>query len=160
MVNAIKNPNLVYRTSSGDIIFYATKSYSRLPLNDEFDIETTLIDYDIDILLYKKQYQNEKGLINANFTPQIKFNGTLLEFDFNHLSENESTVILSGILNVLGSKKKKSFLGNIKKIENTIYISSNFILDIEEYNFEKVFKCKTLNTSKSIRIELSLPLKV
>ena len=146
-------------TSEGQLNFYATKSYSKRHLNDEFDIESILNGYNIDISLFKKKYNNENGLIHINFAPQIQFKGTLIEFDFTHLSENESTVILSGILNVLGNKKQKSFLGNIKKVENMIYISSNFILDIEEYNFEKVFNCTSLNASKSIRIELALKLK-
>jgi hypothetical protein len=151
-------PKKVY-TSNGELSFYAVKSYSKHALNSEFDIETNLEGYNIDISLFKKRYNNEKGLIHANFAPQIKFYGTLIEFDFEHLSEKESTVILSGVLTILGFKKQKSFLGNIKRIDNMIYISSNFILEIEEYSFEKVFHCTSLNTSKSIRIELELQLK-
>lgn len=146
-------------TSDGHLNFFATKSYSKRALNDEFDIESNLNGYNISIYLTKKKYYNENGLIQMNFSPQIQFNGSLIEFDFENLSKNESTVILSGTLNILGNKKQKSFLGNIKQVENTIYISSNFILDISEYNFDKVFNCSSINSSKSIRIELALQLK-
>lgn len=158
MINRINYYPKNYYTSDGEINFYAAKLYSKHALKSEFDIQTTLNDYSLKISLFKKNPNRKEGVIHANFAPLIQFNGNLLEFDFKNLSKNESTVILSGHLKILGIKKQKSFVGKIKRIDKTIYLNSNFILNIEEFNFDEVFKCIELNTTKRIRIEIVLQL--
>ncbi len=159
MINKINYYPKNFYTSNGEINFYASKSHGKQALSTEFDIQTTLNTYSLDISLFKKNPNKEKGLIHANFAPRVQFIGDLIEFDFMDLSENESTVILSGNLKIMGIKKQKSFIGNIKRVDNAIYLNSNFIINIEEFNFDKLFKCTELNTAKSIRIELVLQLK-
>jgi hypothetical protein len=158
MTNRLKQDKKDFFTSEGEINFYASKSHSKHALKNEFEIQTTLEAYNIDISLYRKNLNNDKGVIQAQFAPHIQFTGNLLEFDFMDLSPNESTVILHGTLKILNNKKQKTFLGTIKKIGNTIYLNSNFILDISEFNFDKIFHCTVLNDAKRIRIELEIQL--
>ncbi|MEL0455884.1 hypothetical protein WJN01_06570 [Flavobacteriaceae bacterium SZ-1-7] len=160
MANAIKNQNPVYRAFEGDITFYMAKSYSRQPLKNKFEIESILEDYNLRISLFKKNEDLENGIIVFPAIPKIEFFGELLEFDYSELSESESTVIFKGDLKVLCNKKQKTFLGSIKKIDDTVFIKANLTLDTSEFDFEKVLNCpKTLSSAKTVSVEVSLQLK-
>lgn len=160
MINALKNQNFNYKASDSDITFYASKSYSRQPLKNTFATKAYIDDYIIQILMFKKIVKPENGVINFPSFPDIQFTGELLEFDYSELCENESTVVFKGELKVLCNKKQKTFLGSIKRIEDTIYLKANLSLDPSVFEFEKVLNCSTtFKSAKAINVEVLLKLK-
>ncbi|GAA4946084.1 hypothetical protein GCM10023314_19210 [Algibacter agarivorans] len=160
MINALKNQNITYTAFDSDITFYASKSYSRQPLKNTFQIEASIDAYNIQIDMFKKTDKPEKGVINFQSFPEIQFRGELLEFDYSELYENESTVVLKGGIKVLCKKKQKTFLGSVKRIEDTIYLKANLSLNPYEFEFEKVLNCqKPLHSAKAISVEIMLHLK-
>jgi hypothetical protein len=160
MINAFQNQTIVFYAFDGDIIFYASKSFSKQPLNSKFEIVSSLYNYSIDISLHDK-VEDEKNIINSfQNVPKVQFSGELLEFDFSELSESESTVIFKGDLRVLCNNKQKTFLGSIKKIDDIIYLKANLSIDVSEFEFEKVLNCKPVfNSAKAICVEIMLQLK-
>lgn len=160
MINALKNQNIVYNTFDSDITFYASKSYSRQALKNTFEIESYIDGYSIEIAMFKKTETSENGVINFQSFPEIKFTGELLEFDYSELCENESTVVLKGDIKVLCEKKQKTFLGSIKKIDDTLFLNANISLDPSEFDFEKILPCSTsYKSAKAINVQLMLQLK-
>ena len=160
MINALKNQNIAYNAFNSDITFYASKSYSRQPLKNTFKIESYISGYTFQIAMFKKTERPENGVINFQAFPEIKFTSEFLEFDYSELSEHESTVVLKGEIKVLCKKKQKTFLGSIKKIDNTVYLKANLSLDTSEFEFEKVLSCqKPLHSAKAISVEIMLQLK-
>jgi hypothetical protein len=160
MINAFQNQTIVFYAFDGDIIFYASKSFSKQPLKNKFEIVSTLDNYFIDISLYNKIEEQEHVLTHFQTVPKIQFSGELFEFDFSELSESESTVIFKGDLRVLCTVKQKTFLGSIKKINDVVYLKANLSLDISEFEFEKVLNCNPLfKSAKTICVEIMLQLK-
>lgn len=160
MVNAIKSTRRIYNAFDGDISFYASKSYSRQPLKNTFKIESFIESYNIQIALFKKKEHDEEGVIAFPAVPKIEFTGELLEFDYSELSESESTVIFKGDLKVLCDTKQQTFLGSIKKIDDTVFVTANLSLNTQDFEFEKALNCpKSLNAAKAIMVEVKLKLK-
>ncbi|MCF8274410.1 MAG: hypothetical protein K9I95_11315 [Flavobacteriaceae bacterium] len=160
MINAFQNQTIVFYAFDGDIIFYASKSFSKQVLKNKFEIVSTLDNYSINIALYNKIEEQANVLSPFQTVPKIQFNGELLEFDFSELSENESTVVFKGDLRVLCNNKQQTFLGSIKKINEVVYVKANLSLDISEFEFEKVLNCNHLfKSAKTICVEIMLQLK-
>lgn len=157
MTNALKNRTITYSAFGGDITFYVSKSYSRQLLKNTFEIDSSIDGYTIQIDLFKKTDRPENGVITFQSFPEIQFIGEFLDFDYSELSENESTLVLKGEIKVLCNKKQKTFLGSIKKIDNTVYLRANLSLDTSEFEFEKVLNCpKPLHSAKAVSVEIRL----
>jgi hypothetical protein len=160
MTSALKNRNIVYNAFGSDVTFYVSKSYSKQPLKNTFEIESYLDDCNLKIDMFKKANPTENGVINIQSFPRIQFTGELLEFDYSELCENESTLVLKGDIKVLGKKKTNTFLGSIKRIEDVIYLKANVSLNPSDFEFEKVLDDTTsFKTAKSINIGIYLQLK-
>ncbi len=160
MMHEIQKQNATYFAFNSDITFYASKSYSRQPLKNSFEIQSYINNHDIQISLFKKHFKLDSGVIPMNARPRIEFTGELLEFDYSELSENESTVIIKGDMRVLCDKKQKTFIGSIKKIKDTVILKANILLDSSDFEFEKVLTCDTsFQNVKTISVEMLLELK-
>ncbi|MFK5880397.1 MAG: hypothetical protein QM478_12980 [Flavobacteriaceae bacterium] len=160
MVNAIQNLNITYFAFNSNISFYAAKSYSRQLLQNTFQIESILDGYSLEISMFKRSKDVDDGVISFKSNPRIQFVGELLEFDYSELSESESTVVFKGDLKILYDKKKKTFLGSIKKIDDTIILKANLSLSPSEFEFEKVLNCsKSFKSAKAINVAIMLKLK-
>lgn len=160
MVNAIQNSNITYFAFNSDISFYAAKSYSRQPLQNTFEIESILDGYSLEISMLKRHDNIDNNVIFFKPNPRIHFVGELLEFDYSELSESESTIVLKGDLKVLSKTTQKTFLGSIKKIDDTILLKANLSLSPSEFEFEKAINCqKSLHSTKAISVEIMLQLR-
>ncbi|MEH6537242.1 MAG: hypothetical protein V7719_12665 [Psychroserpens sp.] len=161
MIKTIRNlKQITYCSFDGNISFFASKSFSRQPLQNKFEIRSFLEGYSIQMSLFKKNKDENKDVISLQSIPKIQFIGELLEFDYSELSESESTVVFKGDIKVLCTKKENTFLGSIKKINDTIFLKANFSLDTSEFEFEKVLNCSTLvNSAKAVSVEIMLQLK-
>jgi len=160
MIHSVRNLKFTYYAFDGDISFFASKPYSRQPLQNAFEIQSFIEGYTIQISLFKKTLKKDYGVIPINSTPRIQFIGELLEFDYSELSESESTVVFKGDLKILSDIKQKTFLGSIKKIDDTILLKANFSLNPSEFEFEKVLNCSTsFNSTKAINVEIMVQLR-
>ena len=160
MINTIRNPKSTYYSFDCDISFFASKSFSRQPLQNAFEIQFIIEGYTIQIDLFKKNLKKDNRIIPINPLPRMQFMGGLLEFDYAKLSESESTVVFKGDLKILCDTKQKTFLGSIKKVDDTIIVKANFSLDASEFEFEKVLTCSTtFNSTKAINVEIMLQLR-
>ncbi len=161
MIRTVRNlKQSTYASFDGNISFFASKSFSRQLLENQFEIQSFLEGYSMRVSLFKKVAKEDDGIIYLQAAPKIQFIGELLEFDYSELSESESTVVFKGQLQVLCVKKENTFLGSIKKINDTIFLRANFSLDTSVFEFEKVLNCSgSVKSAKAVSVEINLQLK-
>jgi len=106
-------------------ILKSTGEFASLALMKGFRFKVALME----------EHFNENYAETSKF-PKTTFRGTIENFDLSQLSENDKTFIVKGIITMHGVEKPVEVPAAIKKIEEIIYLSANFILKPGDFDIE------------------------
>jgi len=136
-----------YSTKTGQLIFEASvASFEEVKAtNDNVSAILNTETGDFASLALVKGFRFKVALMEEHFNenyaesskfPKAVFRGKLVNFDASQLSEEEQTYTASGIINMHGVDKVIETQLVLKKVDGTIYLTTNFILKPADFNIE------------------------
>jgi len=148
-----------YLTKNGKINFFSKAEMEDISADNEqvlSIIDTKTGKMAISILM--KSFMFEKALMQEHFNenyvesdkyPKATFKGNII--DFNTISEKESAKTVKGTLKIHGVEKETSIDANFKKVDDTILVSGNFMVNLEDFNV-KIPAVVSKNIAKEIKV--------
>ncbi len=148
-----------YLTKNGAINFF-----SKAPMEDitaDNNQVLSIIDADnskMAISILMKSFLFEKALMQEHFNenyvesdkyPKATFKGEIL--DFNTVNEVVSTKQVKGVLTIHGVSKEMVIAANMIKKNNTILVSGDFMINLEDFNV-KIPAIVAKNIAKKIKV--------
>ena len=126
-----------YDSIDGSLSFYKLQSISRVPLlknikiagrlqeNGRFTITIDKEELTHEIEAMKTSVKCPYGFGFTVFPGTVFFTGSFMDgFSYNDLSENPTTYIVNGKMLSLNLAKQVSFIGQLTKVANRIYLNS------------------------------------
>lgn len=158
-----------YYTKSGEISFEASVSNFEPVAAKNNTVSAVLKDDGtFASLVLIRGFQFKKALMQEHFNearfmdsetyPKSKFNGTIESFKPSDLSSKNKEYLIKGKLTVHGVTKEISTTAQLKTVDNKVYLTTRFSVDIADYDIalkSKVSKkiAKTVNVN--IHFELA-----
>lgn len=141
MISIQNSTSVAARSGNGNVSIYAKKNLSSRPIiqdilvsgslkeNGEFAITLNNQKFSFESSAARQGLRCGYGIGFSAFTNSDFFEGSFMDdINFETLNENISTDIVGGNLIALNRAKKVSFIGELKKIDDIIYLNSSFIL--------------------------------
>lgn len=97
------------------------------------------------------QHHFNKNYMESDRYPKASFKGIIQEFNINNIGNTPKEFTLKGKLTIHGISKEISALILLRKIDDKIEITSNFKVDIDDYNIE-IPSLLIMKVSKTVNI--------
>jgi YceI-like domain len=104
-----------------------------------------------------EEHFNENYIESDKF-PKITFKGIIENFKFEELTATEKTYKINGTMELHGKIKEIVMNAKIKKVNNVTYISSNFSINVSDYDIE-IPSIVTKKVSKKVDVSVNFELK-
>ncbi len=106
-------------------ILKSTGEFASLALMKGFRFKVALME----------EHFNENYAETSKF-PKTTFKGNIEDFDISQLDENDKTFTVKGVITMHGVDKSIEVPASIKMVENTIYLSTIFVLKPGDFDIE------------------------
>lgn len=157
-----------YFTKSGEITFEASVSNFE-PVAAENNTVSVILkdDGNFASLVLIRGFKFKKALMQEHFNedrfmgsetfPKANFSGNILDFDISKLSETATEFKIIGTIKIHGESKDIETTGFIKLVDNTIYLSSEFTVEVAD--FDIAVKSKVAKKiAKTVKINVDFKL--
>lgn len=104
-----------------------------------------------------EEHFNENYIESDKF-PKITFKGIIENFKFDELTATEKTYKINGTMELHGKSKEIVMISKIKKVNNVTYISSNFSVNVSDYDIE-IPSVVSKKVSKKVDVSVNFELK-
>jgi len=112
-------------TSATAILNTETSEIAALALMKSFRFKNSLME----------EHFNE-NYIESETYPKAKFRGKLLDFDYSNLSENNTSVVVEGKIELRGKEKSIRTTLNVKKSDGSIIMQGSFKVTPADFDIE------------------------
>ncbi len=105
-----------------------------LKSNGEFASLALMKGFRFKVALMEEHF-NENYAETSKF-PKTTFKGNIENFNSSDLNETEKSYTVSGVITMHGVDKEVSVPATIKKIDDTVYLNTTFVLKPADFNIE------------------------
>jgi polyisoprenoid-binding protein YceI len=103
-----------------------------------------------------EEHFNENYIESEKY-PKTIFKGKIESFDISKLTTQKQEFTIKGIIELHGKSKPISVIAMISKNENTITLTSNFVLNTDDFNIDLPFLISN-KVSKKVEVRLDYKL--
>lgn len=104
-----------------------------------------------------EEHFNENYIESDKF-PKITFKGIIENFKFDELTATEKSYKINGTMELHGKIKEIVMNAKIKKVNNVTYISSNFSINVSDFDIE-IPSVVSKKVSKKVDVSVNFELK-
>lgn len=81
-----------------------------------------------------QEHFNEDRFMGSETYPKSNFSGNIVDFDISQLSDSEKEFNITGTIKIHGVSKEIETTGLLKLVDNTIYLSSEFTVEVADFD--------------------------
>ena len=157
----------IYFTRSGEVSFFSSTPIEDIKaVNNQvtcvLDVESGKTSFRIPIRGFvfpnalMQEHFNE-NYMESEIYPNASFNGSIVDWSENKISERANEVVISGEMTIHGVTKKIREFGNIHINNDKILGDASFIIKLSEYDV-KIPKLLRENIAEKVEVNIQLEL--
>jgi len=129
-------------------ILKSTGEFASLALMKGFRFKVALME----------EHFNENYAETSKF-PKTTFRGNIEDFDISQLTENDKTYTVKGVITMHGVDKTIEVPASLKKIEDTVFLSTMFVLKPGDFDIE-IPSVVSSKIAEEINVSANFELKI
>ena len=157
----------IYFTRSGEVSFFSSTPIEDIKaVNNQvtcvLDAESGMTSFRIPIRGFvfpnalMQEHFNE-NYMESEIYPNASFNGSIVDWSENKISERVNEVVISGEMTIHGVTKKIKEYGNIYNNNDKIFGDATFIIKLSDYDV-KIPKLLRENIAEKVEVNIQLEL--